>query len=93
MAMKFTFLFLNLAKIHIFIPKCTEGEGGGSTGNIPKKTFFTASLHLKYDRKGSARFCRLNYALGGFVFAIGGESALWRGKATYRSPLDEALSA
>ena len=24
LAMKFTFLFLNLAKIHIFIPKCTE---------------------------------------------------------------------
>ena len=96
MAMKFTFLFLNLAKIHIFIPKCTEGEGGGSTGlgNIAKKTcFFTASLHLKYEGKGSARFCRLNYALGGFVFAIGGGSALWRGKATYRSPLDEALSA
>ena len=30
LAMKFTFLFLNLAKIHIFIPKCTEeGVGGG----------------------------------------------------------------
>ena len=29
LAMKFTFLFLNLAKIHIFIPKCTKG---GSTG-------------------------------------------------------------
>ena len=27
--MEFTFLFLNLAKIHIFIPKCTEGGGGG----------------------------------------------------------------
>ena len=46
LAMKFTFLFLNLAKIHIFIPKCTEGGWGGSTGlgNIPKNTiFFTAS--------------------------------------------------
>ena len=42
--MKFTVLFLNLAKIHIFIPKCTEGGwgGGGSTGlgNIHKKLFF-----------------------------------------------------
>ena len=39
--MKFTILFLNLAKIHNFIPKSTEG-GGDSTGlgNIPKKTFF-----------------------------------------------------
>ena len=27
LALKFTFLFLNLAKIQIFIPKCTEGEG------------------------------------------------------------------
>ena len=43
--MKFTFLFLNLAKIHIFIPKCTEG-GGGSTGleNIPKKKEFLVLL-------------------------------------------------
>ena len=39
MALKFTFLFLNLAKVHIFSPKCTK-EGGGSTGLgiIPKKT-------------------------------------------------------
>ena len=30
LAQKFTFLFLNLAKIHIFIHKCTEeGEKGG----------------------------------------------------------------
>ena len=30
LALKFTFLFLNLAKIHIFIPKSTEkGVGGG----------------------------------------------------------------
>ena len=38
LAMKFTFLFLNLAEIHISIPKFNEG-GGGSTGlgNIPKK--------------------------------------------------------
>ena len=40
LAMKFTFLFLNLAKIHIFISKCTEGECTG-LGNIPKeKNFF-----------------------------------------------------
>ena len=43
LAMKFTFLFLNLAKIHIFIPKCAEGRG---LGNIPilKKKFLTSSL-------------------------------------------------
>ena len=43
LALKFTFLFITLAKIHIFIPKCIKE--GGSTGlvNIPKKTFFTAS--------------------------------------------------
>ena len=29
--MNFTFLFLNLANIHIFIPKCTE-EGEEGTG-------------------------------------------------------------
>ena len=48
--MKFTFLFLNLAKIQIFIPKCAYWEGGGSTGLeiIPKKTgFFSASLNEK----------------------------------------------
>ena len=45
--MEFTFLFLNLAKIHIFISKSTHGEAGGLTGlgNIPKKNnFFSASL-------------------------------------------------
>ena len=36
MAMKFTSLLLNLAKIHILIPKCKEG-GSTSLGNIPKK--------------------------------------------------------
>ena len=51
LAIKFTFLFLNLVKIHIFIPKSAYGGGGwgggGSTslGNIPKKNIFlTASL-------------------------------------------------
>ena len=65
--------------------------GGWSTGlgNIPKKLL----PYLKYEKSRSAKFCRLNYALGGFVFAIGGGSALWRGKATYRSPLDEPPSA
>ena len=45
MAINFTFLFLNLAKIQIFIPKSAYG-GAGSTGLgiIPKKHFFTASL-------------------------------------------------
>ena len=31
LAMKFTFLFLNLAKIHIFIPKSAYGGRGGPT--------------------------------------------------------------
>ena len=46
--MKFTFLFLNLAKIHIFIPKSTEGGGGGVyTGlEIFLKRKLTASLTL-----------------------------------------------
>ena len=42
-------LFLNLANIRIFIPKCTkEGGGGMSTGlrNIPKKR--TIFLVLPY---------------------------------------------
>eukprot|EP00463_Aulacantha_scolymantha_P003605 TRINITY_DN4485_c0_g1_i1.p1 TRINITY_DN4485_c0_g1~~TRINITY_DN4485_c0_g1_i1.p1 ORF type:complete len:53 (+),score=10.29 TRINITY_DN4485_c0_g1_i1:157-315(+) len=34
--MKFTFVFLNLAKIHISISKCTE-EGSIGLGNIHKK--------------------------------------------------------
>ena len=40
--LKFSVLFLNLAKIHILIPKCSKERGRGSTGlgNIPKKTFF-----------------------------------------------------
>ena len=37
--MKFTFLFLNLAKIHIFIPKSAHG-GSAGLGFIPKKQFF-----------------------------------------------------
>ena len=49
MAMKFTFPFLNLAKIHIFIPKFGQnshfshsayGGGGTGLGNIPKKNNF-----------------------------------------------------
>ena len=39
--MEFTFLFLNLDKIQIFIPKSTKGEvGSADLGIIPKKTFF-----------------------------------------------------
>ena len=51
LAIKFTFLFLNLAEIHISIPKCNEG-GGGSTGlgNIPKKKL-TASLKRIFNRR------------------------------------------
>ena len=37
--MKFTFLFLNLAKIHKFIPICAEG-GSTGLGHIPKIIFF-----------------------------------------------------
>ena len=35
-------IFLNLAKIHISIPKSTKGGGGGSPGlgKNPKKTLF-----------------------------------------------------
>jgi len=46
LAMKFIFLFLNLAKIHIFISKCTECGGGDSIGlgNIPEKNSFSAFL-------------------------------------------------
>ena len=42
LALKFTFLFLNLAKIQIFIPKSAYGGGGGSAGLgiIPKKKQF-----------------------------------------------------
>ena len=48
--MKFTRLFLNMAKIHIVVPKCIkEGRGGGRStglGNVPKKktSFLTAFL-------------------------------------------------
>ena len=40
LALKFTFLSLNLAKIQIFIPKCTEGGGSTGSGNIPKNCQF-----------------------------------------------------
>lgn len=33
-----------LAKIHIFIPKCTEGRGGYQFKKYSKKRFFTASV-------------------------------------------------
>ena len=39
LAKKFTFLFLNLAKIHKFIPICAEG-GSTGLGHIPKIIFF-----------------------------------------------------
>ena len=43
--MKFTFLFLNLGKIQIFIPKSTEEGGSAGLGIVPKKTVsFSASL-------------------------------------------------
>ena len=51
-AMKFTFIFLNLAKIQIFIPKSAYGGGGGEVlGIIPKKSFFTASHRSSGDKK------------------------------------------
>ena len=40
MAMKFTFLFLNLAKIHISIPKSAYGGGSTGLGIISKKKQF-----------------------------------------------------
>ena len=47
LAMKFTFLFLNLGKIQIFIPKSTEGGGGpAGSGIIPKKELFSLSASL-----------------------------------------------
>ena len=52
LAKRFTFLFLNLAKIHIFIPKSAYGGGGGGSANlgvIPKKQFFLVlfyALHI-----------------------------------------------
>ena len=51
MAMKFTFLFLNLGKIQILYLKVPEGGGGlGSAGLgiIPKKQFFSASLSMDW---------------------------------------------
>ena len=40
LALKFTFLFLNLAKIHFFIPKSAYGGVTPGLGYIPKKHFF-----------------------------------------------------
>ena len=40
LALKFTFLFLNVAKIHIFIPKSAHGGGATGLGIIPKKRLF-----------------------------------------------------
>ena len=53
MVMKVTFLFLNLAKIHIFIPKSAYGGGGSAgLGIIPKKdSFFSAFLRVIYRFK------------------------------------------
>ena len=48
MAMKITFLYLNLAKIHNFILKCTGGVH--QFGNIPKKTIsVSASLTIQNE--------------------------------------------
>ena len=45
MALKFTILFLNLAKIQIFIPKSAYGGGGPPVQELfLKKTGFSASL-------------------------------------------------
>ena len=42
LAMTFTFLFLNLGKVQIFIPKSTKGEGGPPVKELflTKKTVF-----------------------------------------------------
>ena len=45
LALKFTFFFLNLAKIQISIPKSVFGWGeSAGLGIVPKKHFFTTSL-------------------------------------------------
>ena len=48
-----------LAKIRIYIPECTEEEGGGSTslGNIPKKSFFLV-LPLQSHLIQTFPFCK-----------------------------------
>ena len=52
MALKFTFLFLDLAKIYILTPKLPTKARGRSTGlgNIPKNHFFSASLMKKCQK-------------------------------------------
>ena len=56
MPIKFTFLFLTVDKIHIFIPKSAYGGGvAAGLGIIPKKQFFSASLILALNvNSGSA---------------------------------------
>ena len=49
MAMKFTFLFLDLAKIHIFSPKGTEGGGPPVKEIFLKKKIFTSSPNLAME--------------------------------------------
>ena len=40
-----------MAKIHIFIPKCTKGGGSTCLSNIPKKNIFlSASLVCGYEK-------------------------------------------
>ena len=46
LGLKFTFLFLNLAKIHFFIPKSAYGGVTPGLGYIPKKTFFSLTASL-----------------------------------------------
>ena len=59
LTIKFTFLFLNLCKIQIFIPKSTEGEGGSAgLGIIPKKSvFLSASLTTHKLGQSSSSTC------------------------------------
>ena len=58
LAMKFTFLFLNLGKIKIYIPTSTEGVGGLPVEELfLKKTalFFSASLIRHHQSKHNQR--------------------------------------
>ena len=59
--MKFTFLFLNLAKIHIFIPNCT------SLGNIPRKKTVFSKLPLGQRRSKTTQTQKINTLFKGQI--------------------------
>ena len=53
MAMKFTFAFLNLAKIHIFIPKCSERGGVPQLRKYSKKD--ASLIYPNHNNKNSRK--------------------------------------